>query len=155
MRRLFDEHPGVFIISINTGGLEREEIFTGDTTSESLYCFQMLEIFCLLLKIYMFSITWFFSENTSISLVFLYPTVAYPFVLLLHKDENSRYFYTFGRKDCYSDIGKEKKGALLYLLCEKVNCVCTDCYSLACEFFPLYLISGRQAFACKILYISL
>ena len=103
----------------------------------------------------MFSVAWFFSENPSRSLVFLYPRVAYPFVLLLHKDENSRYFYKFGRKDCYSDIGKEKKGALLYLLCEKVNCVCTDCYSLACEFFPLYLISGRQAFACKILYISL
>lgn len=35
------------------------------------------------------------------------------------------------------------------------NCVCTDCYSLACEFFALYLISGREAFACKIFYISL
>lgn len=35
------------------------------------------------------------------------------------------------------------------------NCVYTDCYSLACEFFELYLISGREAFACKIFYISL
>lgn len=83
----------------------------------------------------MYSVAWFFSENTSVSLVFLYLRVANPFVLLLHKDENSRYFYKFGRKDCYSDTGKEKKGALLYLLREKVNCVCTDCYSLACEFF--------------------
>lgn len=64
-------------------------------------------------------------------------------------------FTSLGEKTAILTLGKEKKGALLYLLCEKVNCVCTDCYSLACEFFPLYLISRRQAFACKILYISL
>ena len=64
-------------------------------------------------------------------------------------------FTSLGEKTAILILGKKKKGALLYLLCEKVNHICTDCYSLACEFFPLYLISGRQAFACKILYISL
>ena len=64
-------------------------------------------------------------------------------------------FTNLGEKTAILILGKKKKGALLYLLCEKVNRICTDCYSLACELFPLYLIYGRQEFACKILYISL
>lgn len=103
----------------------------------------------------MYSVAWFFSENTSVSLVFLYLRVANPFVLLLHKDENSRYFYKFGRKDCYSDTGKEKKRSIALSPTWEGKLCLYWLLLFGLWILSLYLISGRQAFACKILYISL